>query len=229
MSEIYDITLEYGNEANQYCTPTDVARILQYNLPTGFTTETSPTLYDIKEMIYLAMDEIDRETGHAWRERQITEYEYHNIDNYHMRATGIPVHLMYREIKQLDASRDDTIEIWNGANWENYLTDRTEGRNRDYWLDYKLGTLYLRSWLWLERPIGIRLKYRYGEDVVPSAIRNVCSKMVALNILYGEDRSVLLPENSSNIDYLNKTSLLQRDIEKTLNNYKEWHVVDVRG
>ena len=221
--------LTYSKFSNLYCTPDDVARILQFNLPDGFTSTTRFTYDDVLEMIYLSMEEIDRITGHAWRERQLTKYEYHNIDNYHLRATGVPIHIDHRDIKQLDATLDDTFEIWDGSEWENFVTDKVEGRNNDYWLDYELGTIYLRTWLWMNRPVGFRTIYRYGEDYVNPAIKNACAKMVALQILYGEDRSILLPEGSSNIDYNSKATLLERDIENTLNRFKEWRIVDSRG
>ena len=221
--------LTYNEYSNLYCTPDDVAHIIQYNLPTGFTSETPFTIGHVVDLIYDAMEQIDTITGHAWRERQLTDYEYHNIDNYHLRATGIPIHLNHREIRQFDTTRGDVVEIWDGAIWDNYLETGTEGRNEDYWVDYELGNLYLRSWLWIERPIGIRLKYRYGSAYVPPDIKLTTAKIVAMNILYGEDRSVLLPEGSSNVDYNNKISLFQRDIENVLNRYKEWRIIDSRG
>lgn len=221
--------LYYNLEDALYCSTDDVAQILQYNRPNGFTTSTTPSSVDVREYIYNAMEEIDQTTGHAWRERKLTDYEYHNIDNYHLRATGIPIHLNHRNIKQFDSSKGDVIEIWNGAEWEDFLSTGEEGRNKDYWVDYELGTLYLRTWLWLERPVGIRVKYRYGETYVPSDIKKACAELTAVQILYGEDRSVLLPEGSSNIDYDSKVKYLKADAEQIINRHKEWRIVDTRG
>ena len=53
------------------------------------------------------------------------------------------------------------MEVWDGTQYEDWLTTKTEGRNEDYWLDYEKGVLYLRTTRYT--PIsGVRISYRFN-------------------------------------------------------------------
>ena len=67
----------------------------------------------------------------------------------------------------------------------------------------------------------MKASYIYGERYVEKAIEDVCTKMVAIELLMSADRSVLIPEGTQNVDLTSKIQLWQRDIEATLPRYRE--------
>ena len=73
---------------------------------------------------------------------------------------------------------------------------------------------------------AIKASYIYGERYVEKAIEDVCTKMVAIELLMSDDRSVLIPEGTQNVDLTSKIQLWQRDIDNTLPRYREVVVFD---
>ena len=71
--------------------------------------------------------------------------------------------------------------------------------------------------------VGITLKcsYIYGERYLEKAIEEVATKMVAIDLLISDDRSVLIPEGTQNVDITSKIQLLQHDVDRVLSRYVE--------
>jgi len=67
---------------------------------------------------------------------------------------------MHRNVKQLSINNGDELLIFDGSQWENYLTTKTEGRDKDYWLDYERGILYIFTYFRV--PFDVVISYRYG-------------------------------------------------------------------
>ena len=61
---------------------------------------------------------------------------------------------------------------------------------------------------------------------VEKAIEDICTKMVAIELLMADDRSVLIPEGTQNIDLASKVQLYQAEIERTLPKYIEMVVFE---
>lgn len=183
----------YTPTSGAYCEVTDVQEEMQAE--TAFSASTRPTLATIQKWIYSASDTIIQETGHAWHEVTVTD-EYHNIDTnyqYHLRA-GVRIKLNHRKIREFSSASGDHLYVWDGSAYVDYLTDKTEGRDNDYWVDYTNGVLYLTSYYQrvFEKPI--KLTYRYGETSVPYDIRQACAQMVAERLLNFEDNSFTLAD-----------------------------------
>jgi len=206
-------------------TYTTVAKVVSFlNLPT-ISDSTSVTTQDIQELISRHEDEIDHRTGHAWRERysetqtgQDTDpdYEMHDLHMSYEYLSGRPVYLGHRAIKQLDSDYGDAFDFWNGGEWENWLTTKTEGRADDYWLDYRRGILFIK-WMWGgNRPASIRIKYRYGETHVNKMIEDICTKMVAIDLISVLDRTTLLPAGTDQVNLTSKMEFWKRDIDEKL-------------
>ena len=53
------------------------------------------------------------------------------------------------------------------------------------------------------------------------AIEDACTKLVAIDLLMSDDRSVLIPEGSQNVDLASKIQLYKADVDKTMARYKE--------
>jgi hypothetical protein len=94
-------------------------------------------------------------------------------------------------------------------------------RLRDWWLDSESGIVYFNNSYPFFEWNAIKASYIYGERYVEKAIEDVCTKMVAIELLMSDDRSVLIPEGTQNVDLTSKIQLWQRDIESTLPRYRE--------
>ena len=215
-----------------YTTVRKVERFMR--LPT-ITDTTTPSIQDVTRIIKETQDRIDYKTGHAWRKRysgtktgdlQTARYEYYDLDYLYEYHTGRPVYLKHRFVYTFDTDEGDVAEVWNGNEWENWLTARTEGRGEDFWVDYDEGTFFMNARWGITRPKGIRFKYRYGEREVNEIVQNICTKMVAIELKYGESRNAFIPEGQPGaLVSDNKLTKWERDIETDLSGLKEFQVL----
>ena len=95
------------------------------------------------------------------------------------------------------------------------------GRLRDWWIDYEMGIIYFNNSYPFFEWNAIKVAYIYGERYVEKAIEDICTKMVAIELLMADDRSVLIPEGTQNIDLASKVQLYQAEIERILPKYVE--------
>lgn len=215
-----------------YCTASDVRRLL--GLSGEFTETSNPSFIQVEDYIKAAEDEIDFRTAHSWRTRRSrtttgddtsAEYEWHDIPKEPWDwALGRRVKLDHRLVKTLDTGEGDVLELWNGTEYEDWTVTKTEGRADDYWLDYENGVLYIKSHHH-PRNKAIRIKYRYGEEKVPNDVKIACAKLAAMNLLGGEDRSVLFPEGTNNIAIADKEMKWRADVERFFRNRGEITVI----
>lgn len=177
-----------------YCTHPHVARVL--NKPINYFESSSvPDIESVNQFIMEAEEQVDRDTQTAYRTRKVTN-EYKTIDRnepYHFQ-TGYRVKLNFKFIKQFDTAQGDKLEVWNGQEYVDYITTKTEGRGNDYWLDYESGILYIRGLFLGLREKNVRVTYRYGQDVVPKNIQLATALQVAIMLLVNEDNSFILNE-----------------------------------
>jgi hypothetical protein len=68
---------------------------------------------------------------------------------------------------------------------------------------------------------AIKVAYIYGERYLEKGIEDMCTKMVAVDLLMSDDRSVLIPEGTQNVDLSSKIQLYKADVERTLPRYLE--------
>lgn len=211
-----------------YCTPSDVARVL--GLGYSFTSSTTPTEREVESFIEEAEDEIDHRTHHSWKEATVTD-EFYDLPGapgvrYKLVWNGIRIDLRHREIKTIDTSEGDKIEIWTGNSYEDWVTAKTSGRNNDWWLDYEQGVLWLRrTWTqFLQK--GLRMTYRYGDSKVPNDIRKACALLCAMDLVSNDDRSVALPETGdpTRLTHDERLSRWRKKVDHILMNRTEWAV-----
>lgn len=192
--------------APTYTTTAKVAAQLQCS---KFTADTKPSEEDVKELIRQKEDEIDFNTGSAWRTRfsqsesgqdtASTDFEFYDLKLEQRITAGIPVFLRHRFVKTLSAIAGDALSIWDGSTYTDYIANKTEGRANDYWLDTEAGILYIRDVYRTIRDKPLRIKYRYGRTSVPGDITRLCTLMVCIDLAMSDDRSYLLPEGGNNI------------------------------
>ena len=65
------------------------------------------------------------------------------------------------------------------------------------------------------------MSYIYGERYLEKAIEEAATKMTVIDLLMSDDRTVLLPEGTSNIDLSSKVQLLQAEVNAILARYTE--------
>ncbi len=199
-----------------YTTVDNVAKLL------GITIDatTTPSDTTTEMLINWAEDYIDNYTGHAWREKTVSN-ELHNLNPiYDTLTVGAPVVLNYRKIKTFDSTSGDKIEVWNGNDYEDYVSTKTEGRANDWWCDYERGIVYLKNLMFF-RTWSVRVSYRYGEATVPYDIQEAATLLTAISILQQDDRSVMLPDGATNISYSDKISRWKERVKEILDARKE--------
>jgi len=95
------------------------------------------------------------------------------------------------------------------------------GRLRDWWLDHEMGIIYFNNSYPFFEWNAIKTTYIYGERYVDKGVEDICTKMVAIDILMSDDRSVLIPEGTQNVDLTSKIQLYRADIDRTYPRYVE--------
>ena len=96
-----------------------------------------------------------------------------------------------------------------------------KGRLRDWWLDHEMGIIYFNNSYPFFEWNAIKTSYIYGERYVDKGIEDICTKMVAIDLLMNDDRSVLIPEGTQNVDLAAKIQLYRADIERMFGRYVE--------
>tara|TARA_R100000149_G_scaffold58808_1_gene27785 strand:+ start:218 stop:1789 length:1572 start_codon:yes stop_codon:yes gene_type:complete len=94
-------------------------------------------------------------------------------------------------------------------------------RLRDWWLDHQMGIIYFNNSYPFFEYNAIKVSYIYGERYLEKAIEEAATKLVASELLMSDDRSVLIPEGSQNIDLGSKAQLFRREAMDILARYKE--------
>jgi len=217
--------------APMYTTPQKVASLMQIDQRGG---DTRPDIYEILELITWAEDEIDQETMHAWRVRYSMseagadtaspDWEYHDIGTAYSKRAGFPIHLIQRKIRDFDSTEGDALQVWDGNSYVDYLVDKTEGRNEDWWMDNANGILYLIDVTSVNRSFPVRVKYRYGETSVPKDITKLATLLIAVDIATSSDRSYAIPSGGETIRMESKISTWRKSIEKIMANRTELQV-----
>jgi hypothetical protein len=68
---------------------------------------------------------------------------------------------------------------------------------------------------------AVKVAYIYGERYLEQAIQEATTKLVAADLLMSDDRSVLIPEGTQNVDLGSKIQLYRKEAEAILQRYKE--------
>ncbi len=213
-----------------YTTVVKVSKFL--GLRTTLTTSTTPTIEEVEEVISEVEDEIDYRTGHAWRTRysgttsgedETAKYEYYDVLFDYEYQTGRPIYLKHRKVLTFDSDSGDRLEIWNGANWDDWVSDKSEGRGNDFWIDYEMGKLFIKARYSVKGGMRCRMKYRYGEQAVNRMVGGIAKKMVAIELMTGDSSSVIVQEGANNVlTNGERIALWTKQIEGRLNSVKEF-------
>ena len=94
-------------------------------------------------------------------------------------------------------------------------------RLRDWWLDHEMGIVYFNNSYPFFEWNAVKVSYIYGERYLEKAIEEAATKLVAADLLMADDRSVLIPEGSQNVDLGSKIQLYRKEAMEILSRYKE--------
>lgn len=131
--------------------------------------------------------------------------------------------------RQLDAGTgvtDDTAYAWAQNKLKHDLgfisgTSGDKARLKDWWLDSEMGIIYFNNSYPFFEWNAVKVSYIYGERYIEKAITEAATKLVASELLMSDDRSVLIPEGTQNVDLASKIQLWRKEADAILNRYKE--------
>ncbi len=209
-----------------YATAANIASLLRLidSTPARLTFDatTDPLLAEVEDWINDAEDIIDRTCRHAWREVQVTN-EYHNLPLGQWRfGVEIRVPTTRRPLRTF-VSGTDKIEIWNGGEWVELISDAsyTEGRQNDYFIAYESGEIFVRTLRPVLQERSIRLSYKHGESTVPRDIKRAAMLLTALNILENDDYKVILPDNTDKYAIASRVEKFKKEVDEILARHTE--------
>lgn len=202
-----------------YCTVEDVADFLRIPI----TATTLPNKTQVEKLINRKEEVLDRRIGHTFgREKTITK-EIHDLPLLYTFGWGTPLWLQHRQIKPLNSSSGDKIEVWKG---EDNDYDDIIGEGQWYEFDETYGRLYLRGFLFsIMRKNRIRITYRYGDTTVPDDVEDACVKLVAIELLTTSLRMDQIPIGSNQINIDTSIKHWQESIEECVMNRREVFVI----
>jgi len=205
-----------------------VASLVQVN---QFGGDTRPTITEVATLIQRKEDEIDYVTGHAWRMRYSTsvkgtdtaspKFEYYDVPNVYDYSAGIPIRLNHRSVYNFSAASGDALQCWDGETYVDYLTDKTEGRGHDWWLDNDKGIIYIYDTSKYGLPQAVRVKYRYGETSIPGDIEEATMLLVAADLAMSDDRSYLFPKGGDSVVLSEKVQNWKKRAEEEIARHSE--------
>jgi len=199
-----------------YTTVDNVAE--QLGFPAGyFTTTTTPTTAAVEKFITRSEDRIDSRTGHAWREKTVNN-EYTRASSLRRYEMGMRFNLIHRSIRTISK-----LEIWENGGWNDWVANKTEGRDEDYWLDYKHGAVFLLN-IHRVAPHGVRVTYTYGETTVSGGIEDCATMMAAMKILNSPEFRVALftQAGETKMNWDSEKDHWKLEIESVLGNNQEF-------
>ena len=152
-----------------------------------------PTLEEVEDMINEAEEWINDNCQTAWGDLylQITD-ELQDLHSDYMEQS---VHLDHANVMDFSTGEGDKLEVWNGIEWVDWIVNKTEGRNSDFFVDYKIGKIYFLSSVNRADRKNIRVTYRVNSgSTVPLPISYAASYLAGINILNSEYATVAFPE-----------------------------------
>ena len=206
-----------------YCSVGDISDFLRVPI----TSTTTPNKEMVRKIIARKEQELDRRIGHTWKTKKITR-EIHSLPLLYTFGWGTPIFLKHRHILPLDSSLGDKIEVWKSETdvWGNVL-DNTQWYN----MEYELGTLYLRGYLFtILRNNRIRVTYRYGgedfagDTVIPLDIADAVIKMTSIEVMNTSFRMDEIPSGGS-VSPSESKRYWQEDIDLCVSNRREVFVI----
>jgi len=167
-----------------YCTPEEVA---EFMFGSSFTFANSTRLTDSTVANFINYNEglIDGYTGLSWLVNTVTD-EYYDADVDKLDYDGwLTIFVDNTPLQTADATWE--INNWNSTTetYTDFIADKTEGRDGDYYFDYDRNIINIKPLYYGENVF--KLTYKYGESTVPEDIKLLCILRTAVNLIDSDD------------------------------------------
>lgn len=158
-----------------YCTYEDVKKFF-----VGVSIERLFSQSDIEDLIDRFGLEVERISHGSWRAKTATDELYSIVVN----VRGGPwwntyaIHLENPFVREVTA-----LKIFDGNDWIDKVSDWTEGRGDDYYVDGDNGIIYINGFRWVWHGHDAKVSYTYGETSVSTAVWELNLRYVARHIM----------------------------------------------
>lgn len=122
---------------------------------------------------------------------------------------GIPVHLAHIPIDSVSS-----MKIYNGSNWAEWVGNKEEGRNRDYWIDKEEGVVYINTFIFWQGGKEVQIDYTYGRSDLPSEVKELTRLLVVRDLLINERKIFALESGSEGISLQMSLEYIDKRIEQ---------------
>lgn len=235
----------------RYAEPSDVERFIRNK---SFDASSDPTETEVQQMLLETSDDVDKRARRAWRLREraglVRDVNFsHNIKSAfkrryrRARRHGFVQPLDKWGVVNLDRARVTSIE-----NLEVLLPESTEditaeeGRDGDWWLDERAGTLRVTAERFKVGPLRgsgllqnpqVRVTFRHGEDEqggtdtealsqsVPPSVRRATAKLVAADLLETDQYGSMVASGPENVpDQSSAAQRLRDEAHASIDEYR---------
>ncbi len=235
----------------RYAEPSDVERFVRNK---SFDASSDPTESTVQAMLLEASDDVDKRARRAWRLRErsglVRSVEFgHDIESaFSRRRRRSSRHGFVKPINKwgivnLDRARVTSIESLVALQPED-TEDITanEGRDGDWWLDERQGTLYIDANTFMVGPIRgsglleparVEVTFRYGtdeqggtsteavSDSVPPRIQRATAKLVAADLLDSDQYGSIVASGPENVpDQSTAAARLREQAHEAIDSYR---------
>ncbi len=235
----------------RYAEPSDVERFVRNK---DFDASSDPTQTEVQQMLLEASDDVDKRARRAWRLRErsglVRTVEFSRaVEAAHQRRRrrssrhGFVQPLDKWGIVNLDRARVTSVEslkLLLPESTEDVTAN--EGRDGDWWLDERQGSLYIDANTFMVGPIRgsglidparVEVTYRYGEDEqggtdtealsqsVPDRIRRATAKLVAADLLDSDQYGSMVASGPENVpDQSTAAQRLRDQAHEAIDSYR---------
>jgi len=201
-----------------YCAHADISAFLQVDA--FHATDTTPTISQVESFIEMAEARIEQLTNHAWSTANAITVTDERVRVQTVRSTAINdrgrIQLAHYPILTLAGGSGDTLKIWEGSAYVDYVASKTMGSSvtdvngKDFWVDTERGIIYIENYathnMLNSSPQGVDayVKYRYGDTTTPQDIKLATIYFTASTIAANDDLN-LMQEADDSMDNATKS------------------------
>ena len=216
-----------------YCAHADISAFLQVDA--FHATDTTPTISQVESFIDMAEARVEQLTNHAWSTANAITVTDERARVQTVRSTAINdrgrIQLAHYPILTLAGGSGDTLKIWEGSAYVDYVASKTMGSSvtdvvdKDFWVDTERGIIYIENYaihnMLNSAPAGVSayVKYRYATATTPKDIKLATIYFTAATIAMNDDLN-LMQEADDSMDNSTKSQKFEDMAMKILKDNK---------
>ena len=201
-----------------YCSHGDISAFLQVSA--FHATDTTPTISQVEAFIDMAEARVEQLTNHAWSTAKAITVTDERARVQTVRSTAINdrgrIQLSHYPIVTLAGGSGDTLKVWEGSAYVDYVASKTMGSSvtdvvdKDFWVDTERGIIYIKNYaihnMLNSAPSGVSayVKYRYATATTPKDIKLATIYLTASTIAMNDDLN-LMQEGDDSMDNSTKS------------------------